>query len=97
SLNHRLGILGFLNLSEYGERYVSSANVGQLDLVAALEWVRDNIGNFGGGAKVSTLMAMPSARGLFHKVIVQSGSSLRQVSLESSTKLTAAVLAELGL
>ncbi|HMX28331.1 MAG TPA: carboxylesterase family protein, partial [Blastocatellia bacterium] len=69
SLNHRLGVLGFLNLAEFGERYAKSGNVGQLDLVAALEWVRDNIGNFGGdagnvtifgqsggGAKVSTLM-----------------------------------------
>ncbi len=110
SLNHRLGPLGFMNLAEFGERYAQSGNVGQLDLVAALEWVRDNIANFGGdagnvtifgqsggGAKVSTLMAMPSAKGLFHKAIVQSGSSLRQVPLESSAKLTAAVLAELGL
>jgi para-nitrobenzyl esterase len=102
--------LGFLNLAGHGERYASSANVGQLDLVAALAWVRDNIANFGGdpgnvtifgqsggGAKVSTLMAMPSAKGLFHKAVVQSGSSLRQVTPEHSTKLTAAVLAELGL
>lgn len=110
SLNHRLGILGFLNLAEYGSRYADSANVGQLDIVAALEWVRDNIANFGGdpnnvtifgqsggGAKVGTLMAMPAAKGLFHKAIVQSGSSLRQVPLESSAKLTATLLAELGL
>jgi para-nitrobenzyl esterase len=110
SLNHRLAVLGFLNLAEYGERYASSANVGQLDLVAALEWVRDNIANFGGdpgnvtifgqsggGAKVSTLMAMPVAKGLFHKAIVQSGSALRMVNSDHSMKLTATFLAELGL
>jgi para-nitrobenzyl esterase len=79
SLNRRLGVLGFLDLSNYGDAYASSANVGMLDIVLALEWVRDNIGNFGGdsasvtifgqsggGGKVNTLMAMPSAKGLFH-------------------------------
>ena len=79
SVNHRLNALGYLNLAEYGPRWEGSANVGALDLVAALEWVRDNIGNFGGdpanvmifgqsggGGKVSVLMAMPAAKGLFH-------------------------------
>jgi len=111
SLNHRLAVLGFLNLAELGgERYASSANVGQLDLVAALEWVRDNIASFGGdpgnvtifgqsggGAKVSTLLAMPSAKGFFHKAIVQSGSGLRMVRPETSARLAAGVVAELGL
>lgn len=111
SLNHRLAVLGFLNLAELGgERYAASANVGQLDLVAALEWVRDNIAAFGGdpgnvtifgqsggGAKVSTLLAMPAAKGLFHKAIVQSGSGLRMVRAETSARLAAAVVAELGL
>ncbi|MFN9742838.1 MAG: carboxylesterase/lipase family protein [Acidobacteriota bacterium] len=111
SLNHRLAVLGFLNLAELGgERYAASANVGQLDLVAALEWVRDNIAAFGGdpgnvtifgqsggGAKVSTLLAMPAARGLFHKAIVQSGSGLRMVRPETSARLAAAVVAELNL
>ena len=111
SLNHRLAVLGYLNLAEVGgERYGASANLGQLDLVAALEWVRDNIAAFGGdpgnvtifgqsggGAKVSTLLAMPGAKGLFHKAIVQSGSGLRMVQPETSAKLAAAVLAELGL
>src|SRR5690242_2242257 len=91
SVNHRLNSLGYLNLAEYGERWAASANVGMLDLVASLEWVRDNIGDFGGdrnsvtifgqsggGSKVGVLMAMPSAKGLFHKGIVESGSSLRQ-------------------
>jgi para-nitrobenzyl esterase len=111
SLNHRLGVLGYLNLAEVGgEKYTSAANVGNLDLVAALEWVRDNIANFGGdpgnvmifgqsggGGKVSSLMAMPGAKGLFHKAAVQSGSGLRMIQPETSAKLAAAVLAELGL
>ncbi|MTB53748.1 carboxylesterase/lipase family protein [Lewinella sp. W8] len=87
SINHRLNVLGFLDLSEYGEQYATSANNSILDIQLALEWVRDNIENFGGdpgnvtifgqsggGAKVNTLMAMPSARGLFHKAINQSGA-----------------------
>jgi len=87
SINHRLNILGFLDLSAYGEKYKHSANLSILDIKAALEWVRDNISNFGGdpgnitifgqsggGAKVNTLMAMPSAKGLFHKAINESGS-----------------------
>ena len=80
SVNHRLGVLGYLNLAEAGgAKYAGAANAGQLDL-AALEWVRDNIANFGGdpgavtifgqsggGGKVSALMAMPAARGCFTK------------------------------
>lgn len=79
SVNHRLGIFGYLHLSEiFGEEYASSGNGGMLDIVEALKWVRDNISNFGGnpsnvmifgesggGAKVCTLMAMPEAKGLF--------------------------------
>jgi para-nitrobenzyl esterase len=110
SLNHRLNVFGYLNLSKYGEEYARSANVGMLDLVAALEWVRDNIGNFGGdpgnvmifgqsggGSKVSTLMAMPTAKGLFHKAAIESGSSLRQNTAENSEKLTAALFDVLGI
>jgi para-nitrobenzyl esterase len=110
SLNHRIGVLGHLNLAAYGESYASSANLGMLDLVAALEWVRDNIADFGGdpanvtifgqsggGGKVSTLMAMPSAKGLFHRAIVQSGSMTRASSVERSGKIAADVLAELNL
>ncbi|HMO67377.1 MAG TPA: carboxylesterase family protein [Novosphingobium sp.] len=87
SVNHRLGPLGFLDLSRSGATFAGSGNVGMLDLVLALEWVRDAIAQFGGdrdrvtifgqsggGAKVSTLMAMPSARGLFHRALVMSGS-----------------------
>ena len=108
--NHRLNIFGFLNLSEYGAKYADSGNVGMLDAVAALEWVRDNIAGFGGdpgnvtifgqsggGGKVSTLLAMPAAKGLFHRAVVQSGSTLRLTMPESAAKLAAAVLAELKL
>jgi para-nitrobenzyl esterase len=111
SLNHRLGVLGFLDLAAYGDsRYAGSANVGMLDLVAALEWVRDHIGNFGGdpgnvtifgqsggGGKVGALMAMPQAKGLFHRAVIQSGSLLRATAREDSEKLAAATLQELGL
>jgi len=111
SLNHRVGAAGFLNLASVGgEKYAASANVGLLDIVAALEWVRDNIGNFGGdpgnvtvfgqsggGGKVTALMAMPRAAGLFHRAIVQSGSMLRMPGPEATAKLAAAVLKELGI
>jgi para-nitrobenzyl esterase len=110
SLNHRLNVLGYLNLAQYGERFVSSANLGMLDIVAALEWVRDNIAGFGGdpatvtlfgqsggGGKVGTLMGMPAASGLFHRAIVESGSMLRAGSEEKSGELAELVVAELGL
>jgi para-nitrobenzyl esterase len=110
SLNHRLGPLGCLNLAPYSEKYASSAHLGMLDIVLALEWVRDNIANFGGnpgnvtifgqsggGGKVGTLMAMPAAKGLFHRAIVQSGSFLRAVVPERSAILTKAMLDELNL
>ena len=110
TLNHRLNILGFLDLSQYDSRYERSGNVGMLDIIAALEWVRDNISAFGGdpdrvlifgqsggGAKVSTLMAMPAAQGLFHRAIVQSGSFALSNTPDKSQRLTEAVLRELGL
>jgi para-nitrobenzyl esterase len=88
SLNHRLGALGHLNLAEVGgERFAASGNAGMLDIVAALQWVRANIDRFGGdpqnvtifgqsggAGKVTTLMGMPSAAGLFHRAIAQSPS-----------------------
>lgn len=110
TLNHRLNILGFLDLSAYGEKYAESGNVGLLDLVAALQWVNKNIASFGGdaqnvtifgqsggGGKVSTLLATPSAKGLFHKAIVQSGSMLRTMEQKYSRRIGSAVMEELGL
>lgn len=111
SMNHRLGTFGFLNLAEAGgERYASSGNVGMLDLVFALEWVRDNIANFGGdaksvmifgqsggGGKVNTLMAMPSAKGLFQRAAVQSGSLLKVGEPHDSYELASAVLKQLNI
>ena len=88
TVNHRLNLFGFLDLSAYGEKYQDSANVGMTDIVAALEWIQDNIeafggdpdnvtvfGQSGGGAKVLALMSSPRAQGLFHKGIVQSGAT----------------------
>jgi para-nitrobenzyl esterase len=106
SVNHRLGPFGFLDLSQLGgTKYAMSGNAGQLDLVVALQWVRDNIAAFGGdpgnvtifgqsggGAKVSTLMAMPSAKGLFHKAIVESGSLLNVGDRAYTRSLAEAVL-----
>ena len=109
--NHRLNVYGYLNLIELGgDEYASSANVGMLDLVAVLKWVRDNITNFGGdpgcvtifgqsggGGKVLALMAMPAAKGLFHRAIVQSGPFLKSLSPDYSRRVAELVLAELGL
>jgi para-nitrobenzyl esterase len=109
SINHRLGVLGFLNLMEFGDKYETSPNVSMLDIVAALKWVQTNISNFGGdpnrvmifgqsggGSKVGTIMGMPLAKGLFHRASIQSGSGLRQATVENSAKLAHATLAELG-
>jgi para-nitrobenzyl esterase len=111
SVNHRLGPLGFMDLAAVGgEDFAESGNVGMLDLVLALKWVRDNVAQFGGdparitifghsggGGKVSTLMAMPSAQGLFHRAIVTSGSFPTTIRPETAQELTAATLSEVGL
>lgn len=110
TLNHRLNVLGFLDLSAYGEKYAKSGNAGLLDLVAALQWINKNIAAFGGdasnvtifgqsggGGKVSTLLATPSAENLFHKAIVQSGSMLRTMESRYSRRIGTAVVEELGL
>ena len=108
--NHRLNVYGYLNLASVGgEQYASSANVGMLDIVAVLEWVRDNIATFGGdpgsvtifgqsggGGKVVALMAMPAAKGLFHRAIVQSGPFLKALSPDYSGQLAELVIQELG-
>jgi para-nitrobenzyl esterase len=111
SVVHRLNIFGHLHLAQVGgSDFARSGNVGVLDLVAALEWVRDNIAAFGGdpgnvtifgqsggGGKVSALCGMPAARGLFHKGIVQSGSSIRFAEPDRAAALAEIVLQELGL
>lgn len=110
SVNHRLNIFGFTYLGGISEKFADSGNAGMLDLVAALEWVRDNISNFGGdpgnvtifgesggGGKVSALMAMPAAKGLFGKAIVESGSSLRAGDKEQASARAKALLAKLGI
>ena len=111
TINHRLNIFGFLDLAEIGgEHFAHSGNAGVLDLVASLEWVRDNIAKFGGdpgkvtifgqsggGGKVSALLAMPAAKGLFHRAIVMSGAGIRMASKEGAAKVADAVLAQVEL
>ena len=109
SLNHRLNILGFLDLSTFGEKYKNSGMVGMLDIVQALEWIRDNIkafggdpsnvtifGESGGGGKVGTLMCMPAAKGLFHKAIIMSGTILNVNTKAMAEELGRAVVEQLG-
>lgn len=110
SVNHRLNILGFLDLSAVSKKYKDSGNVGMLDIVQALEWIHDNIARFGGdpsnvtifgesggGGKVGTLMCMPKARRLFHKAIIMSGTILNVNNREMTQALGKAVLKELGI
>jgi para-nitrobenzyl esterase len=111
SLNHRLGPMGFANFAGVGgEKFAASGIVGMLDIIAALEWIRDNISNFGGdpnnitimgqsggGAKVCTLTAMPSAKGLFHKAVALSGNTLGGGQKDYSEKLGSYILKEAGL
>ena len=110
SLNHRLGVLGYLNLAEYGDKWASASNVGMLDIVAGLQWIHDNIAQFGGdpgnvlifgqsggGGKVGTLMGMPAAKGLFHRAVIESGSGVHRAPRDRSGELAAATLKELGL
>ncbi|WP_026462423.1 carboxylesterase family protein [Adhaeribacter aquaticus] len=110
SINHRLGPFGYANFAGVSPDFAASGNVGMLDIVASLEWVRDNIANFGGdpnsvtimgqsggGGKVCTLMAMPSAKGLFHKAVALSGATLRVSEKADSEKLGVYILREAGL
>lgn len=110
SVNHRLNILGFLDLSAASDKYRYSGNVGMLDIVAALNWVKTNIRQFGGdpdnvtifgesggGGKVGTLLCMPKAKGLFHKAIIMSGTILNVNTKAMSEELGLAVLKELDI
>ncbi|MBJ7579321.1 carboxylesterase/lipase family protein [Devosia sp. MC532] len=110
TLNHRLASLGFMDVSAVaGDAYKDSGNAGMLDIVQALRWVRDNIeelggdpsnvtvfGESGGGSKVTTLMSMPSAQGLFSKVIAQSGIATAPITVEAAQASTATVLEAAG-
>ena len=109
SVTHRLNLFGFLHLADAGERWANAGNAGMQDIVAALQWVKDNIAAFGGnpdnvtvfgqsggGGKVTTLMAMPSARGLFHRAIAMSGSALRGTSRENAARAADQFLARVG-
>jgi para-nitrobenzyl esterase len=111
TVNHRLNVFGFLQLSEkWGPDYASSGQAGMLDIVLSLEWVRDNIVHFGGdpgnvtifgesggGRKTAMLMAMPPAKGLFHKAIIQSGSGLDAPSKAEAVALGNELLNKLGI
>jgi para-nitrobenzyl esterase len=111
TVNHRLSALGYLYLAGLGSaRYAASSNMGNLDIIAALEWVRDNIAAFGGdpgnvtifgqsggGGKVSSLMAMPAAHGLFKRAIVQSGAAVKGISRDAASQNAEHFLARLNL
>ena len=109
SVNHRVGILGFMDVSHLGDEFADSGNVGILDIVTALEWVRDNIAAFGGdpskvtifgesggGSKVTCLLGMPTARGLFRNAFAMSGAYLRARTLDEARQASDAVIEGLG-
>ncbi|ADQ08037.1 Carboxylesterase type B [Caldicellulosiruptor hydrothermalis 108] len=108
SVNHRLNVLGFLDLSAYGEKYKYSGNAGMADIISALQWVRENIsvfggdpnnvtivGQSGGGSKVTTLMGMPAAKGLFHKAVVMSGGSAKATRTKAQAQAETKKLLEI--
>jgi len=109
--NHRLNVFGFCHLGDVGgEKYAASGLAGMLDILAALQWVHDNIaqlggdpenilifGESGGGAKTCTLLAMPQAKGLFHRAAMQSGSNIRANTRERANQSAQALLTELGI
>ena len=109
TVNHRLNTFGFLYLADKGGRFAEASNVGITDCVAALQWVKDNIANFGGdpnnvtiygqsggAGKVSTLLAMPSAKGLFHRAIIQSGSNLAGTTVANAVRATETFMAKVN-
>lgn len=111
TVNHRLNVFGFMYLADIGgERFAQASNAGMLDVVLALEWVRDNaaafggdpgnvtiFGQSGGGSKVSTLLGMPAAKGLFHHAIAMSGSEVTGIPRDEASKAAEAVMQKLGL
>jgi para-nitrobenzyl esterase len=110
TINHRLNVLGFANLSEFSRDFAASGDAGMIDIVQALQWVRANISEFGGdsntvmifgqsggGRKVETLLAMPSAKGLFHRAIIESGAAIRVVDRDAAVRNSELLLAKLGI
>lgn len=110
TINHRLNVLGFANFSEFSPDFVASGDVGMLDIVHALKWVRANIAQFGGdpntvmifgqsggGRKSETLLAMPSAKGLFHRATIESGVAIQLVSRDIAIRNAEQLLAKLGI
>ena len=110
SINHRLNILGYMDLSEFGEKYKYSGVAGVMDMVKALEWVKKNIAGFGGdpdnvtifgqsggGGKVNILLGTPSAKGLFHRGIIESGSMTSLMAPQTSRDMARAIVGKLGL
>jgi para-nitrobenzyl esterase len=111
TINHRLNVLGFTYLGDLaGAGFAQSGDVGMLDIVQALEWVRENIEQFGGdpntvtvfgqsggGRKVATLLTMPSAKGLFHRAIIESGATIKLVERDQATRVATELLSKLGL
>jgi para-nitrobenzyl esterase len=110
TINHRLNVLGFANLSAFSDDFAASGDAGMLDIVQALKWVRANIfqfggdpntvtifGQSGGGRKVETLLAMPSAKGLFHRAIIESGAAVKVVDRDAAVRDSEQLLAKLGI
>lgn len=111
TINHRLNVFGYTYLGDaMGADFALSGSAGLLDIVASLEWVRDNIDRFGGdpnlvtifgqsggGRKIATLMSMPGAKGLFHRAVIESGAVLRLTTREDAVRYTGLLLGELGL
>src|SRR5437868_2871398 len=110
-LTHRLNVFGFAYLAELGgEKYADASNAGMKDIIAGLEWIRDNVASFGGdpgnvtlfgqsggAGKVSTLLGMPAAQGLFHRAIAQSGSAVTSMAADAATQNAEALMSRLGL
>jgi para-nitrobenzyl esterase len=110
TVNHRLNVLGFTYLGEFGGEFAQSGDAGMLDIVQSLKWVRENIAQFGGdpnnvtvfgqsggGRKVATLLTMPSAKGLFHRAIIESGATMKLVERDQAIRVAGELLEQLGL
>src|SRR5580704_459660 len=110
TINHRLNVLGFANFSEFSADFAASGDAGMMDIVHALKWVRANIAHFGGdpntvmifgqsggGRKVETLLAMPSAKGLFHRATIESGAAIQVVDRDAAVRNSERLLAKLGI